>query len=259
MSFMSIYKHICCWDDSFYGDKSCIVDQKSAENITGGRKTVWKASQQGGVTWALLDLYYSASMSKNIAIFCLWFSTYRFRKLAFRLWFLKDSHIMHRINVCKTEAMLVDFQLNWSLMVPTLSPVRALQWRQEGSKSTWALSWMTNWPWTQTHEIWEGWEVSTDRSLLKMFYSCLIEPLLTSAVKCWFGNLRLPKKKHNCELCIKQLGQIWIIFATYTRLEVHREPHVFQPDPHFIQCWPSPSRKRRTRTERARCNHYLTS
>lgn len=167
MSFMSIYKHICCWDDSFYGDKLCIFHQNSAENITGGRKTVWIARQQGGVTGALLDLYYSASMSKNIAIFCLWFSTYRFRKLAFRLWFLKDLHIMHRINVCKTEAMLVDFQLNWSLMVPTLSPVRALQWRQEGSKSTWALSWMTNWPWTQTQEIWEGWEVSTDRSLLK--------------------------------------------------------------------------------------------
>lgn len=223
-----------------------------------GEKNSMDSQPAGGCHWSPARLVLLCFNEQEYCNF-LPFSTYRFRKLAFRLWFLKDSHIMHRINVCKTEAMLVDFQLNWSLMVPTLSPVRALQWRQEGSKSTWALSWMTNWPWTQTHEIWEGWEVSTDRSLLKMFYSCLIEPLLTSAVKCWFGNLRLPKKKHNCELCIKQLGQIWIIFATYTRLEVHREPHVFQPDPHFIQYWPSPSRKRRTRTERARCNHYLTS
>lgn len=200
MSLMSIYKRWCIqlplrWL-ILWGQMMHFWSKVSREHY-GPRKTVWISSQQGGVSGARLGFYYSASMSKNIAV----------RKLALRLWVLENSHIMRRTNVCKTEATLVEFQLNWSLMVPTLSPVRALQWRQEGSKSTWAQSWMTNWPRTQTQEIWEGWEVSTDRSRLKMFYSCLIEPLLTSAVKCWFGNLRLPKKKAQLQALYKTIGR----------------------------------------------------
>lgn len=48
--------------------------------------------------------------------------------------YLENLHVTRRTNACETEAALVEFQLNWSLMVPTLSPVRALQWRQGGRK-----------------------------------------------------------------------------------------------------------------------------